>query len=55
MLTNIEIFENFGSKLKFVENYNRYQDFIFFTKIEIFPKILIKIEMIKSFRQNHFF
>ena len=55
MLTNIEIFENFGSKLKFVENYNRYQDFIFFHQNRDFSKILIKIEMIKSFRQNHFF
>ena len=34
MLSKIGIFENFGPKLKFFENYN-----IFFTKDEIFKKI----------------
>ena len=40
MLTKIGIFANFDPKLKFFENYNRYQDFIFLDQNQDFQKNL---------------
>ena len=64
MLTKIEIFEYFGPQSKFLENYNRYQDFNFSPKSRCsekltqnlaFPKIFRKISIFENFDQNRDF
>ena len=65
MLTKFGIFENFGPKLDFFENYDQCQDFIFFlqksrfsgkfTQNLVFPKILTKTKIFKNLGNIEFF
>ena len=49
MLTKIEVFEYFGPKLKFLENYNRYQDFNFFYQNRDVPKNIPRTYFFRKF------